>query len=430
MQKLNILLFCNRPASQDDARTIIDHIDAFKKYSSHNIIIFSNTGYYPPKINLNEFDVIVIHYSCYLLGNRYISDSGKESIRQFKGLKIAFLQDEYRRINEFHEMINYLGINVLFTCVPENEIEKVYPKAKLPNVIKINNLTGYISEDLLGLSCTPITERPIDVGYRARKLAFWYGKLGAEKWQIVDKFLAHVPSDLICDLSYDEGKRIYGAKWFAFIRSCKTMLGVESGASVFDFTGEIEKTVEKYQAENPNASFEEVYEQFLKNIDGKIYLNQISPRCFEAIALRTPLILFEGNYSNILKPWDHYIPLKKDFSNFDEVVGAIKNSSFLEQLAERAYQDIAASQKYSYKTFIHQVDTVIDKEFALHGRAPLGTLYLQSTLEKYKADIPAVEKLKRLSARVSYRIYRKLPYNTGMKLKLVVLPYLRKLNII
>ena len=40
----------------------------------------------------------------------------------------------------------------------------------------------------------------------------------------------------VLDLSYEEHDRIYGRAWLKFICSCKTMLGTESGASVFDFT--------------------------------------------------------------------------------------------------------------------------------------------------------------------------------------------------
>ena len=38
--KLNILLYCNRPAESENAGTVIDHIDAFAKYSRHNILTF------------------------------------------------------------------------------------------------------------------------------------------------------------------------------------------------------------------------------------------------------------------------------------------------------------------------------------------------------------------------------------------------------
>ncbi|MFN7097382.1 MAG: hypothetical protein ACK4PR_07475, partial [Gammaproteobacteria bacterium] len=282
-QKLNILLFCNKPLKSKDAGTIIEHINAFQNYSKHNIVCFSSAGSYPVNLDLNNFDALIIHYSCYLLNDYYITPEGKKHISDFKGLKILFLQDEYRKINQLHDMINYLGINILYTCIPDAEIDKVYPISKLPNLKKINNLTGYIPESLLTLTPPLIAERPIDVGYRSRKLPYWYGKLAVEKWKIVDDFLLHTKNEhLKCNLSYEENKRLYGEKWLQFVQSCKTMLGVESGSSVLDFTGELEETVEKYQAFHPFSTFEKVSEKFLVGYDGNVTMNQISPRCFEA----------------------------------------------------------------------------------------------------------------------------------------------------
>jgi hypothetical protein len=76
--------------------------------------------------------------------------------------------------------------------------------------------------------------------------------------------------------------------------------------------------------------------------------NVISPRIFEAASLRTALVLHPGSYSGILEAWRHYIPLEKDFSNFDEVVRLIRDDAFLESLTEQAHADLIASRRYSF----------------------------------------------------------------------------------
>jgi hypothetical protein len=156
---------------------------------------------------------------------------------------------------------------------------------------------------------------------------------------------------------------MYGEKWINFILSCKTMLGVESGASVIDFTGDIEASVDTYQREYPLAPFEEVQSKFLMPYENKIIMRQISPRCFEAIALKTPLVLFEGMYSGILIPHKHYIPLKKDFSNINDVIKKIKDLDYLQKLADTAYKEIALNSQYSYKYFIKTLDGTINRVF-------------------------------------------------------------------
>ena len=57
-------------------------------------------------------------------------------------------------------------------------------------------------------------------------------------------------------------------------------------------------------------------------------MNQISPKIFEAIRLRTALILFDGSYSDVVKPDAHYIVLKKDYSNIDEVFERLEDIHF------------------------------------------------------------------------------------------------------
>jgi hypothetical protein len=82
----------------------------------------------------------------------------------------------------------------------------------------------------------------------------------------------------------------------------------------------------------------------------------VSPRHFEAAAFRTAQILYEGRYSGILQPWHHYIPLRKDFANFDEAIAAFRNKALTAELIENAYRDLVASGAYSYARFIAAFD--------------------------------------------------------------------------
>ena len=60
--------------------------------------------------------------------------------------------------------------------------------------------------------------------------------------------------------------------------------------------------------------------------EDNVYYRTISPRHFEAAAFRICQVLFEGRYSGVLEPMVHYIPLKKDFSNIDEVIRRISRT--------------------------------------------------------------------------------------------------------
>ncbi|MGE5477085.1 MAG: glycosyltransferase, partial [Bacteroidales bacterium] len=139
------------------------------------------------------------------------------------------------------------------------------------------------------------------------------------------------------------------------------MLGVESGVSIFDFDGTLQTRLEALELANPEMTFDEMYERHLKDFDGLIRLNQISPRCFEAAALRTLMILYEGDYSGCLTPWRHFVPLKKDHSNMDEVVAVLRDPPRAQEIIDNAYREVALNPAYSFAAAVAQFDTVIDQ---------------------------------------------------------------------
>lgn len=375
--KLNILLLCNRPVRNADASTITDHLDAIKD-CGHNVLELSFLRNLPARLDLDRFDVIVVHYSIALgyLSDHYISPESRRKVATAKGLKVVFIQDEYRSINSVLRILAELDVGLLFTCIPTLEIEKVYPAGRLPNTVRLNTLTGYVPKALLGYPKPPVAQRAVDVGYRTRKPPFWLGELGYEKWTIADRFRAAAEgTGLALDLSYDESARIYGPKWTEFVVGCKAMLGVESGASVFDFEGDLQARVDSYVSEHPETTFHEVHDKFLTPYEGLIRHNQISPRCFEAAALKTVLVLYEGEYSGILQPWRHFVPLKKDFSNFEEVFAVLRDAPRMQQIADDTFNEIAMNPLYSYDQFGKTFAAEVTARFASAGLAPVSRPY-------------------------------------------------------
>ena len=358
MRRLELLLLTD--FDRRSASTIRDHVDSFGAFSRHRFRRLSIYGDLPPLLDLSHFDGVVIHYTLIACMDHYLSPAARAQLRAFAGLKAIFIQDEYRFVNRTIAAMRDLGINLLFTCVPEPEIEKVYSAAALPDVVKVNVLTGYVPPNLLGRTVPPPAARPIDIGYRSRRVPDYLGRLGREKWEIGERVAADAEKyGLIADISCREEDRIYGEAWIEFVLRCKAMLGVESGASVFDFTGDIERAVAEHLRRRPEASYADLERLYLAEHEGKIRLNQISPRCFEAAALRTLMILYEGEYSGILTAWRHYVPLRKDHANMAEVVDVLRDSAKIAEIIERAYREIALDPVYSYAGAVARVDDAV-----------------------------------------------------------------------
>ncbi|GGI80117.1 hypothetical protein [Legionella impletisoli] len=350
--------------------TISEHLKSFGVFSSATVSYLPATQGLSCKVDLNIFDVIIIHYSVRLSvneGNYMLSQCYQDAVKSFKGYKILFIQDEYEGTEIARKWITTLGINTVYTCVPKEYIEKVYPKARFPNVEFLSTLTGYVPLSLKDLNSYKRTsERSIMIGYRGRVLPYWYGSLGQEKKNI-GKYIKEycLVNGYKVDIEWDDSKRIYSG-WYDFLGECKATLGTESGSNLFDFDGSVRRRIEEKLAQNPSLTYEELYEVCIAPYE-TIKMNQISPKIFESIALKTALILFEGNYSGVLKPYIHYLPLKKDFSNIEEIFCRLRNDQFIQGLVDQAYKDTIESGKYSYKQFIKEIDDYIYSKLKKHS---------------------------------------------------------------
>ena len=134
------------------------------------------------------------------------------------------------------------------------------------------------------------------------------------------------------------------------------MLGSESGSNVFNWDGSLETKVLNYRKLNRKSSDVQVYKKVIKPFEIQGLMNQVSPRIFEMAAFKTTMILFEGDYSNVIIPYKHYLPLKKDFSNLEHIFEMVKDDALVDKIANNAYRDLISSGKYSYQNFIAMVD--------------------------------------------------------------------------
>lgn len=355
---MNVLYVTNSYAYKPNY--VIDYDRAFGLYSKNNIYYF-DVGKSLLDFDLNCFDVIILSYAFLHYCNEFPVNF-KKLLSNTKAIKIPILQDEYNYFIKQENDLYDIGINAIITVVPQKYWTKVFGKL-FSNIPKLNVLTGYVPEYMENQYNLkkPLHLRKWHIGYRSRTCKPIYGKLAHEKYDIglnVDKICK--AKGVPANIDVKEESRIYGKAWPEFIRNCRVMLGTESGSNVFDFTGEIATKIAQYQENHPNSTFLEIHKNCIGNNDGIIKMNQISPRIFEAVSLGTGHILFEGKYSGILKPWEHYIPLRKDYSNIDEVLGALDDLDFLEKMIARSYRDIVASGKYSFRNFVARVDKFLD----------------------------------------------------------------------
>ena len=155
------------------------------------------------------------------------------------------------------------------------------------------------------------------------------------------------------------------------------MLGVESGTRTFDLEDEVLRDFERAAAERGGPGkvvLADLDPAVLARWTDRVRYRTIGPRHFEAAAMRVCQVLFEGSYSGLMEPMRHYIPVKRDFSNFDEVVERIGDEGLRRELADNAHRDLVASGEHTYAALIAKLDAVLGEAGIEPGGSPRAEL--------------------------------------------------------
>ena len=365
----NTLVLYNE--TQTFTSTVHEHLAGFARFSRARVF-FAHQDVHAPVSDFALFDTVIIHYSIRLPFDQ-IAEETAQALAAFGGLKVLFIQDEYDHTHRAWHWIKRLGVQLVFSSVPAESMHRVYPPEQLPGVRFVSNLTGYAPDALGALrSPTPPSARHLKIGYRGRPLPIRYGALGREKVEIGQMVKAYCESAGVAhDIAWEETDRLYGDAWYDFIRSCRAVLGTESGSNVFDWDGTLPNRIAEYKRQHKRASDADIYDAIVAPLEQPGLMNQVSPRVFEAIACRTALVLFEGGYSGVVEPDRHFIPLRKDGGNLKEIVDRLRDDQAVDAMTERAHAEVLASGRYAHDAFIRLVDGEIAAALDRRGPPPV-----------------------------------------------------------
>ncbi len=371
-----------------------DLIKSFAQYSKHEIWYLTIYREMPEALDLTAFDVVILSYSV-LLNQTNSAMTGElstlfsQALQAYQGYKIAFIQNEHENTNNLRANILKLGIDTVYTHVPEAYISQVFPPKQFPQTRFMALTTGFVplSQPLFDQLIKPLHERRWVIGYRSIIPPFWHGQLAREKVLIGERMQRECSKrGIAANINW---KLSYGNSWYRYLAKCKATLATEVGVNVFDVDGSIRQHVTSLIQQTSDLSYDTLYENFLHQHDNKIQMNQISPKVYEAASLKTALILFEGEHSGVVEPNKHYIPLKKDFSNLNDVFNKLADNNYLQQITEQAYEDIIQTDKYHYKHFIARLDAKLSEVVATRSSvaATQSTMrYLNVNMFKNKSN--------------------------------------------
>lgn len=363
-----ILVLYWHPGSDETMRAAIRHhlraLDSSEV--KHEILYYNTYNGAPAWLRYLHVDAIVLHtvFLCLRWSHLFYTwKQGLEWIRDLNCVKIAIPQDEYDHSEILDEWLFEWGVSVIFTNFDVSHRKTLYPimhdKADFYECF-----TGYVDETIARHyenKLLPAQARSCDIVYRASHLPYWFGSQGQLKHQIADIVARRAQAQgLQCDISTRVEDTIVGDRWLDFLASGRVIIGCESGSSVLDRRGEIKAQIQAMLRREPDLSFAEVSRRLPEGWDDYQFF-AISPRHFEAIITKTCQILIEGRYDGVLEADKHYIPLKRDFSNLDEVLKKVKDEPYVQAIVEQAYQDIYLSGKHTYRRLTSNIETALAK---------------------------------------------------------------------
>jgi hypothetical protein len=288
-----------------------------------------------------KFDAIVLLHSVFS-NQKELRGAFYEALALSRLPKVFFIGNEYKHMPEKMSFCRKLGISLLVSQSNDPAVLELYRAALGCTVACIPN-TGF--DTSLFFPARPLSKRMTDFGYRSYEAPLYLGNI--EKTEIAEYFIANAAHlGLSIDVSVDGSKRFDAKGYAAFLNSCRGQIGTESGGDYFELTDATRHRVNAYIKENPGAGWLDIKREFFDTYGPSIPMRIISGRHIEAAACKTVQVLFEGRYNGYFQADEHYIPLKRDFSNIEEVVRKFRDDAYCEILVDKAYEIVMNELTY------------------------------------------------------------------------------------
>jgi hypothetical protein len=290
-------------------------------------------------------DAIVILHSVFSNGC-LLSPREYAAVARLPFPKAFFIGNEFKLMPEKMRFCEDLRVSLLISQSSSPEVHRLYRERLGCAVVGIPH-TGL--DATVFRATTDPAARSIDLGYRAYPGPEYLGH--QERTAIAEYFVDHADRlGLRVDISVNPDDRFDEPAWAAFLNRCKGQVGTEAGGDYFELNDRARLLANDYMAAHPGATFEELDGVISRECADAVPLRIISGRNVEAAGTRSIQILFDGRYDGYFEPDLHYIPLRKDFSNIDDVMRKFRDDAYCRTLVDNAYR--VATEQLLYERLI------------------------------------------------------------------------------
>jgi predicted RNA binding protein YcfA (HicA-like mRNA interferase family) len=377
-----------------------DWLDAFMRscfFKTDFFNIFPKGSHRQLKHIINEYDLVILLHSCLADTLLYVENI-KNILKDRKNKLFSFVGNEYNHPSIFlSDRIDFLKdikADFIGTQLPLQAGKWLYEEIGSLVIATPHALNAEIFKPTI-----PFLQRTIDIGVRSSK---YPPLLGDDDRNRIYDYFKDLP-DLKID--FNQTKRFSRTQWVGFLNQCKATVSTEAGSFYLERDDATVKKIKDYILSrhkgliiSPDSSLrrfvssmpifvkdiikailkkgpirhrafmdlgldpQDVYQRFFQNRNKCPYPSKaLSSRHFDAIGTKTVQIMFEGHFNGILIQDEHYISLKNDFSNIEEVLEKFKDTDFCQKMVDETYD--FALEHHTYEKRLQTLFETIIKAF-------------------------------------------------------------------
>ncbi len=290
---------------------------------------------------IRDYPLVIILHSA-AGDNMALLDKTAHWFDRRRGKLVVFLGNEYDLMDEKIAFLQSVGADYVCSQLPVETARWVYSEGCSARVVSMPHaLNPRVYRP------NPAIPRTLDIGFCGDIYYHFVGDL--ERTALI-QFFQERKTDLGLIAGFRLNARMGRSEWARFLNGCRGTIGAESGSYYLDRHGQLIQQAKAYQKRHADATFEEIFERFFRApeipyVSGKT----ISSRHFEPIGTKTCQLLLEGHYNGILRPLEHYIPIKQDLSNVQEAIRQFKDEIERSRIVERAYEYVMDQHTYGHR---------------------------------------------------------------------------------
>lgn len=321
-----------------------DFVDAFARAGAHVVNLgvggLASQAGRLVRVPLARFDHVVFGYSFYYGVTQGLVPALEAWLKLLRKKRNVFmLQNEYRFIRGKLDMARRLGASHVTTQLYPPNVVAYYSRFTKARILAMPHA---LNEKVFTPDVAP-ADRPLDIGNRSALYPPYLGDQTRQQFLLAFGERARQRGFVTdIEVSNDPSKRFNREGWVRFLNSCRYTVATEAGTGILEYDDRTRLAVNAYTEAHPGMTFEELEERFFSKIEHPISGKCISSRHFDAIGTKTCQILLEGRYNDILVPGEHYIEVRADLSNLDEVLDSLLDETRRREIVERAYKHVMA----------------------------------------------------------------------------------------